>query len=43
VRAETVSSPSAKLSRSGAFFCASSEIRRTTSAISVPLSVSSCS
>ena len=43
VRADTVSSPSAKLSRSGAFFCASSEMRRTTSVISAPPSRSSCS
>ena len=35
VRADTVSSPSANASRSGAFFCASSEMRRTTSVISV--------
>ena len=43
VRADTVSSPSVNASRSGAFFCASSEIRRTTSEISPPASRSSCS
>ena len=43
VRADTVSSPSEKASRSGAFFCASSEMRRTTSVISAPASWSSCS
>jgi hypothetical protein len=43
VRAETVSSPSVNASRSGAFFCASSEMRRTTSEISDPASRRSCS
>jgi hypothetical protein len=43
VRADTVSSPSVNASRSGAFFCARSEMRRTTSVISPPASWSSCS
>jgi hypothetical protein len=43
VRAETVSSPSRKASRSGAFFWASSDIRRTTSVTSEPASWSSWS